>query len=117
MSAAGCGIDTESADPHLESGAVYQELSDVPGCHFYVGSNYGGAPLHMAPDTTISNLRDFGMNDKISSLRLIGSRTRMFIDRNYNGDYWDIYTDVATLHTSDWGRLGDNASSIDCYEN
>lgn len=117
----GCGgISTsgEEGNEELDNaiGVLRSELSEVPGCHFYVDSNYGGKTLHMPRGTTIANLRDYSMGDKISSVRLRGgATTRMWMDDTYRGSSWFIGSDVYTFHTSGWGRLGDNQSSVDCY--
>jgi hypothetical protein len=114
MALFGCGSSAIENDNSVE--ILQQELSEVEGCHFYVGSNYGGSTLHMKRGETIIDLKFYGMGDKISSVRLRGgASTRMWIDSNYRGASWFITNDVPTLHTSSWGSLGDNASSIDCY--
>ncbi len=112
----GCGGIASDAEDDNATGMLIQGLSDVAGCHFYVGSNYGGYTLHMQRGTTIANLYSKNMTDKISSVRLRGgASTKMWIDDNYRGASWYIVNDVATFHTSSWGNLGDNSSSIDCY--
>lgn len=100
----------------LEAEISRSRGSEVQGCHFFVDSNYGGNTLWMARGTTIGNLKDRGMNDKISSVYFRGGATaRMWIHRNHEGTDWSLSSDVSTFHTSAWGNLGDNASSIDCY--
>lgn len=110
----------EEGDPSLELSTVESELSYVPGCHLYVGSNYGGQTLHMARGTTIADLHAQSMGDKISSVRLIGDSTgaaavRLWINKTYQGTWWYIGGNVITFHDGGWGNLGDNASSADCY--
>lgn len=119
---AGCASSDPDSDVEPENGAsekvgISQDaLSEVDGCHFYVGSSYGGTTKWMARGTTIPDLHAYSMGDKISSVRLRGgATTRMWIDKNYQGNNWFISADVATLHTAQWGNLGDNASSADCY--
>lgn len=116
MTLLGCGGLTSDGEHDNPIDSLHQGLSEVPGCHFYVGSNYGGVTLHMQRGTTIDDLRTRYMGDKISSIRLRGGATsRMWIDSNYRGTSWIIVNDVATFHTPYWGQLGDNASSVDCY--
>lgn len=116
--AAGCLSEPtlEEGDSSVNLGVIESELSEVTGCHFYVGSYYGGSTLWMPRSSTISDLHAKSMGDKISSLRLRGgATTRLWIDRNYQGNSWYISYDVSILHTGYWGNLGDNASSVDCY--
>jgi hypothetical protein len=124
VAATGCAAPDSGSEPDEPSDGDTENvseaasaLSEVWGCHFYVGSNYGGATLWMARNTTISYLSNYSMNDKISSVRLRGgAATRMWIDSNYKGKSWYISSDKTSLHDSSvWGNLGDNSSSIDCY--
>lgn len=108
--------DLEQGDTSVNLGVVESGLSDIPGCYFYVGSGFGGAMLSMSRNSTERDLHAYGMGDKISSVYLAGgATTKMWIDKYYRGNWWYITTDVWSLHDGNWGNLGDNASSADCY--
>lgn len=114
MFATGCGTgDSDTGGRAEEDTAVAQQALPTSYCRVYVDSNKGGASMVIKYGMDINDLHEFGFGDKISSIECTpGISMTMFIDKNWKGSFWSVSGTVWTLHTNEWGNLGDNASAV-----
>jgi hypothetical protein len=77
------------------------------GACFYEDANFHGQYFCVPRGATYTSLPR-GFNDKISSVRVLGSEVRIFQDRDFHGRSREIRRDVSNLK-GDWK---DDVSSI-----
>lgn len=78
--------------------------------------NFGGEALVVKEP--ISNLKDAGWNDVVSSLIVVEGKWRIYKDANYDGNSWSVVPDGGPdkdgcyTYWKDWGGGNDEISSL-----
>lgn len=108
--------DTYCLNPEVEAQffANQSKATTGPYLRMYEHTNYaGGYYFAYSSDGNISNFKNIGINDKVSSIRVYnGARAKLWQNANYGGVYMYIFENVSNL--KDYG-YNDMFSSLSWY--
>ncbi|MEB9625864.1 beta/gamma crystallin-related protein [Bacillus cereus] len=93
---------------------VFKEIGErIPGdkgegIYLYADANYLGKSIKL--QNNVTNLKDIGMNDMVSSMRIIGSyEVILYEHANYSGKSVTVRNDISEFRNI---NMHDNVSSI-----
>nr|WP_257129843.1 beta/gamma crystallin family protein [Bacillus cereus] len=93
---------------------IYKEIGErIPGdkgegIYLYADANYLGKSIKL--QNNVTNFKDIGMNDMVSSMRIIGSyEVIVYADANYSGRFVKLKNNIPEFRDI---NMHDNVSSI-----